>query len=99
MNVNNTTAPTVRMAAPMNGVPSIDGYFPLYPLAYKHAFQRIHDDALIRIWGSKLYATPHSNFQAACQLGARYVVSAVPISNPVLKPVKSGDLQLYHIDC
>ena len=46
------------MAAPMNGVPSIDGYFQLYPLAYKHAFQRVQDDWLIRTWGSKFYASP-----------------------------------------
>jgi hypothetical protein len=87
------------MAAPMNGVPSIDGYFQLYPLAYKHAFQRVHDDDLIRTWGNKLYATPDSDFCAGRRLGARYVVSPLDLNNPVLARVKAGELNAYRILC
>jgi hypothetical protein len=87
------------MAAPMNGVPSIDGYFPLYPLAYKHAFQRVHDDWLIRSWGSKLYAEPTSNFCAAHDLGARYVVSPLQLSRKELQLVRTGELNAYRVDC
>jgi hypothetical protein len=84
------------MAAPMNGVPSIDGYFPLYPLAYKHAFQRVYNDPLIASWGNKLYAEQGANFCAAKALGARYVVSAIPLN---LEQVRGGELRLYRISC
>jgi Protein of unknown function (DUF6044) len=87
------------MAAPMNGVPSIDGYFPLYPLAYKHAFQRVNDDWLIRSWGSKLYATPASDFCAARRLGARYAISPLSLPDKHLQLVRTGELNLYRIAC
>ena len=38
---------TPSMAAPFNGVPSIDGFFNLYPLAYKHAFERVYNNHVI----------------------------------------------------
>jgi hypothetical protein len=87
------------MAAPMNGVPSIDGYFPLYPLAYKHAFQRMHNDWLISSWGGKLYATSNSNFCAARELGASYVVSLTPLHRKDLQLVRNGELNAYRITC
>ncbi|MGN6059589.1 MAG: DUF6044 family protein, partial [Sphingomicrobium sp.] len=87
---------TDPMAAPFNGVPAIDGFFNLYPLAYKHAFQHVYNDPLISNWGSKLYAMPSANFCAARALGARYVVSAVPLPLP---QVSGGELKLYRINC
>ncbi|MGN6057962.1 MAG: DUF6044 family protein [Sphingomicrobium sp.] len=87
------------MSAPMNGVASIDGYFPLYPLEYKHAFQRVYNDALIASWGSKLYAKPGANYCAARALGARYVVSSVPLTSSVLKKTVGGELSVYRIAC
>lgn len=87
------------MVAPMNGVPSIDGYFPLYPLAYKHAFQHVHNDPLISSWGSKLYATPSSNFCAAKTLGARYVISPLNLHRTELHLLRNGELNLYRIVC
>ena len=87
---------TDPMAAPFNGVPSIDGFFNLYPLAYKHAFQRVYNDPLISRWGSKLYAGPTANLCAARALGARYVVSTVPLRLP---QIRNGDLNLYRIAC
>lgn len=87
---------TDPMAAPFNGVPSIDGFFNLYPLAYKHAFQRVYNNSLISRWGSKLYAGRTADFCAARSLGARYVVSAVPLRLP---QIRGGELKLYRIDC
>jgi hypothetical protein len=88
------------MAAPLSGVHSIDGYFPSYPLSYKHAFQHVHNDPLIESWGSKLYATQDSDFCAARALGARYVVSAIPLRSPGLhsRPAPEG-VRLYEIAC
>lgn len=90
---------TQHMAAPFNRVPSIDGFFNLYPLAYKHAFQTVYDSHSISSWGSKLYAEPSANFCAAHSLGARYVVSARPLRLPQLREVRGGDLRLYRIEC
>lgn len=87
---------TPSIAAPFNGVRSIDGFFNLYPLAYKHAFQRVYNDQVIARWGSKLYAGPSANFCAARALGARYVVSAFPLRLP---QIRGGELRLYRIDC
>jgi hypothetical protein len=87
------------MAAPMNGVASIDGYFQLYPLAYKHAFQHVHNDELISSWGNKLYANRDSDFCAARRLGARYVVSALKLNHPSLVLVRTGELNAYRILC
>jgi hypothetical protein len=87
---------TPSMAAPFNGVPSIDGFFNLYPLAYKHAFQRVYNNQDIASWGSKLHAGPSANFCAARALGARYVVSAFPLRLP---QVRGGELRLYRINC
>lgn len=87
---------TDPMAAPFNGVPSIDGFFNLYPLSYKHAFQRIYNSSMISSWGNKLYAGPDANFCAARTLGARYVVSAVPLPLPQMR---GGELKLYRIEC
>jgi hypothetical protein len=90
---------TEPMAAPINGVPSIDGYFQLYPLAYKHAFQRVYNDPLIASWGSKLYAKPDADFCAAKALGARYVVSPLDLRNAALAQVRGGELRAYEIRC
>lgn len=84
------------MAAPFNRVPSIDGFFNLYPLSYKHAFERVYDDQVISSWGSKLYAGPGANFCAARSLGARYVVSKVLLPLPL---IRGGELKLYRIEC
>ena len=87
------------MAAPMNGVPSIDGYFPVYPVAYKHAFQRVYNDDLISSWGSKLYAKPDADFCVAQTLGARHVLSPAPLTNAHLQLTKPGEINIYRITC
>jgi hypothetical protein len=87
---------TDPMAAPFNRVRSIDGFFNLYPLSYKHAFQRVYNGPSISTWGSKLYAQRGANFCAARALGARYVVSAVPLPLP---QIRGGELKLYGIEC
>jgi hypothetical protein len=99
------------MIAPMNGVPAIDGYFPLYPLAYKHRFREIIRNSLgpsgaqeeYDTWGNKIY-TFHPdnqpellNFCAARRMGAIYVLSSVPIQTDTLELVSSGPLRIYRI--
>lgn len=101
------------MIAPMNGVPSIDGYLPLYPLEYKNRFRDVVRNSLgpsgntdyFNKWGSRIYSfAPEDrpelvDFCAANHLGARYVVSKKPIESATLQPVarESAGPSLYLI--
>lgn len=91
------------MVAPMNGVASLDGYFALYPLKYKHRFREIIRNSLPQSgrkdyfdkWGSRAYAFHHPenpeaiDFCSAYRLGARHVLSAVLVDSPALQPIDS----------
>jgi hypothetical protein len=86
------------MIAPMNGIPSIDGYYVLYPLSFKRAFREVIAESMAAAgkadyydkWGSRVYAfypdgNPNLiNYCAAYKLGARYVISKETISEPTL---------------
>jgi hypothetical protein len=86
------------MIAPMNGIPSIDGYYVLYPLSYKRAFREVISESMAAAgkadyydkWGSRVYAFYQDgnpdiiNYCAAYKLGARYVISKETISEPTL---------------
>ena len=90
------------MIATMNGLHSIDGYYVMYPLTYKHAFRSIIAKsaeqagkmAYFDDWGSRIYAfypEGHADlldFCAAHDLGAQFVISIEPINMPVLLPEK-----------
>ena len=86
------------MIAPMNGIPSIDGYYVLYPHVYKMAFRDVIDVSMAAggkadyfdKWGNRVYAfypmgNPSLiNFCAAHDLGARYVISSDSVTNVLL---------------
>jgi hypothetical protein len=100
------------MMAPMNSVPSIDGYYVMYPLEYKHQFREIIRDSLrdsgrsayFDRWGSRVYtfhAPGHPeriDFCAARRLGARHVISRESITSPNLQlvPVNAEDSLLLY---
>jgi hypothetical protein len=102
------------MAAPMNGIPSIDGYFNLYPVAYKHAFLKVIRNSLeesgraeyFKYWGSRVYAfAPEAqpeliDYCAAHELGARFVVSKSKIASSQVLQVNGSGVgpYLYKID-
>lgn len=101
------------MIAPLNGIPSIDGHFPLYPLEYKHRFRRVVRNSLgpsgttdlFDSWGNKVYAFYPPNrpdlldFCAARSVGARFVLSPEPVTSSQLQLVKPGELNIYRIVC
>jgi hypothetical protein len=94
------------MIAPMNGIPSIDGYYVLYPLAYKKAFRDVIDVSMTAAgkgdyfdeWGNRVYAfypkgNPNLiNFCAAHDLGAKYVISSEAITNALLIKLEITEL-------
>ena len=54
------------MVAVMNGIKSLDGYYPMYPLSYKYKFRTIiekqlqNDDIYKKyydLWGSRVYTS------------------------------------------
>lgn len=83
------------MIAPMNGVPSIDGYYNLYPLVYKKAFRQVIENSISPAgketyydkWGNRIYAFyPPSQpnlikFCKALDLGADFVISSEEIQS------------------
>lgn len=89
------------MIAPMNDIPSLDGYYVMYPLEYKHRFREIIRESLpdsgknqyFENWGNRIYTFHRKgdpgriDFCAAYRLGARHVVSAVAIDSKVLHEV------------
>jgi hypothetical protein len=101
------------MAAPINGIRSIDGYFQLYPLEYKRRFLRVIAASMgpagkakdFDEWGSELMAYyPQGqpeliNFCAARDLGANHVIAAEPIRSSLLNLVAQDSWLLYRIDC
>lgn len=102
------------MIAPMNGIASLDGYYPDYPLEYKHQFREIIKTSLSESgrktyydnWGSRVY-TFHKDpetidFCAAKNLGANYVISSKPILIDTVKVINYSeiyDTYLYKISC
>ncbi len=95
------------MIAPMNGISSIDGYYVLYPLAYKKAFRDVIEVSMTAAgqadyfdkWGNRVYAFypkgyPNLiNFCAANHLGAKYVISSEAITNVLLIKLNITELQ------
>ena len=86
-------------AAHMANITTIDGYFNMYPLDYKHSFRKVIIDQLntnivfknyYDNWGSRLYTfveNPQNilvNFNEAKKLGATYVISKYIIKSPEL---------------
>ena len=84
------------MVAIMNDIKTIDGYHNLYPNNYKIKFRKIIEKELLKNeifskyyddWGSRVYAfisDPNNmelDFDAAKDIGGKYVVSKYPINN------------------
>ena len=105
------------MIAAMNNIKIIDGYYGIYPKDYKIRFRKIikkelDKDEIIKeyfdTWGNRLflfYSDKNNlslNFNAAKDLGAKYVISAFEIKKNELKEVciscfQSKNLFLYQI--
>lgn len=89
------------MIAPMNGIVSIDGYYPLYPKIYKRNFREIIATSMVLAnkedyfdkWGNRVYVfypqgeAETINFCAAQKIGARYVISNEDIHVNMLEKV------------
>jgi hypothetical protein len=89
------------MIAPMNDIPSLDGYYVMYPLQYKHRFREIIRESLpdsgkaqyFENWGNRIYTFHRKDdpgridFCSAYRLGARHVISAAEIDSRVLREV------------
>jgi uncharacterized protein DUF6044 len=101
------------MAAVMNGISTLDGYYNAYPLAYKAKFRRIIA-AQLKVsgkedyfdgWGSRVYTfadDPRNlslDYCAARDLGARFVISRFDIASQNLELVTTArrKLRLYSI--
>ena len=83
------------MAAVLNRISTVDGYYAAYPLAYKKRFRPVIARQLVVSdkgdyfdnWGSRLdtfSADPKGlslDYCAALELGARYVISRYPIDD------------------
>ena len=105
------------MAAVMNNIKVLGGYYNLYPLSYKLKFRKIIEKQLDHYekfkehydsYGQRVYTFVTDpkvikiNFAEAKLLGADYVISKYPISNPILKIIcekcnRSPNLFLYEI--
>jgi hypothetical protein len=105
------------MIAAMNDIKIIDGYYGFYPKDYKIRFRKIikkeldKDEAIkeyFDTWGNRLFLFYNDknnlslNFNAAKDLGAKYVISAFEIKKNELKEVciscfQSKNLFLYRI--
>tara|TARA_B110000967_G_C18713686_1_gene474044 strand:- start:429 stop:938 length:510 start_codon:yes stop_codon:yes gene_type:complete len=105
------------MIAAMNDIKIIDGYYGIYPKDYKIRFRKIikkeldKDEAIkeyFDTWGNRLFLFYNDknnlslNFNAAKDLGAKYVISAFEIKKNELKEVciscfQSKNLFLYRI--
>ena len=105
------------MIAAMNDIKIIDGYYGIYPKDYKIRFRKIikkelDKDEVIKeyfdTWGNRLFLFYNDknnlslNFNAAKDLGAKYVISAFEIKKNELKEVciscfQSKNLFLYRI--
>jgi len=101
------------MAAVMNGISAVDGYYTAYPLAYKARFRRVIAAQLKASgkqeyfdgWGSRVYTFAEDprnvslDYCAARDLGARFVISRFDIASPNLELVKTARqrLRLYSI--
>ncbi|MHC8733817.1 DUF6044 family protein [Arenicellales bacterium IMCC56312] len=93
------------MVANMNNIPSIDGYWGLYPYDYKLKFREIIIESMEAAgaaeyfddWGHRLYAFhPEKrpdliDFCAAKRLGADYIIAKNTINDPRLEEVLNFD--------
>lgn len=88
------------MAANMNGINTIDGYFPMYLLDYKKRFYKVIKDELDQNsfwknyfinWGSRVYVIIDDaenlkiNFDQAKNLNAKFVLSGFPLKSEKLE--------------
>lgn len=101
------------MLAPFYGIPAVDGYHNLYPLAYKRAFRPVIaaklavDPAAAAYfdgWGSRISTLADRGADvppdpaAARRLGATHLVADRMIGNPGFAPLtRCGQLHLYHL--
>ena len=101
------------MVAVMNGISTLDGYYNVYPLAYKAKFRHIIA-AQLKVagkeeyfdgWGNRIYTfadNPENlslDYCAARDLGAGFVISRFDIASPNLEQVTMARqrLRLYSI--
>jgi hypothetical protein len=103
------------MAAVMNHIVTLDGYYNAYPLRYKSRFRTViakqlqvtKQEGYFDNWGNRIYTFAISSdrlsidFCAAYRLGARFVISSFTIPDPLLKfeITTPGGLILYSISC
>src|SRR5690606_35840598 len=101
------------MIVPMNGLISIDGYYVIYPLEYKHNFRRIMEhkikdsgrESYFDKWGNRVYAfhkkeqVGNLDFCAAYHVGARFVISKYRVNSPQLhfEPLDLGNLYAFFL--
>ena len=87
------------MAANVNNIKTLGGYFPFYPLDYKKKFLKVIEYELefnqfwkdyYNNWGSRVYAMVNDpenvliNFEEAKKLGAEFVLSGFALNSPKL---------------
>ena len=90
------------MAANMNGIKTIDGYFPMYLLNYKKKFYKVVEDEFDQNifwkdyflnWGSRLYVIVKDsnnvkiNFDQAKKMNAKFILSGYSLKSEKLEAI------------